>query len=358
MKKTTIMSGFLVVFMFWACSKSETTRNPGQSDQTFKFKVKVVTAQKGTFQKYINYKGTVTAWKTANIMPEVSGRIARIHQNVGEEVKAGELLAELDLTALKLQLVQAEASHRVAEKGCQDARLNKERMEKLFEKNAVSSFQLEKARLALSAAETQQESARAMLDIIRFNIEKSQMKAPFDGLISARNLEVGDMVNPMMGNGKAVVELLDLSRIKVLVDLNAEDIERVNLGQECRVKVAGLDRDLTGRVFSKSLAADPGSKTFRVEISLPNDEKEIRVNVFADVWIEIEKQEGVLTLPLPALLSDRYLMVVEGDRARRIEIKKGGANEEVFVVDQGLQPGQVVIVDGNYDLQDGQEVIF
>jgi membrane fusion protein (multidrug efflux system) len=111
-------------------------------------------------------------------------------------------------------------------------------------------------------------------------------------------------------------------------------------------------------VFSKSLSADTGSKSFRVEIAVPNQDQTIRANVFAEVWIEIEKLEDVLVLPLPALLLDRYLMVVENGRARKIEVQKGVSNADVFVVSAGLKAGQVVIVEGNYDLQDGQEVTF
>ncbi len=355
MKRVFIIS---VVSLFCVLACRTDLRQSSNDGSEFKFKVKVVKAEIQTFQKFITYKGTVIAWQTANIMPEVSGRIARIHKNVGEEVNAGELLAELDLTALKLQQKQAEAAYNIAAKGYLDAKLNHERMGKLFEQNAVSSFQLEKAQLSLSAAQTQMESGRATLDIVLYNIEKSHMKAPFGGIVSARNFEEGDMVNPMIGAGKPVMVLLDLSKVKLMVGLNAEDIERIEIGKECRVKMNGSEREYSGVVFSKSLAADPGSKTFQVEIAVRNDDKTIRANLFADVWIEIEKQEDVLTLPLQALLKDRYLMVVENGKARRLDVKKGMANEAVFIVEEGLQVGQLVIVEGNYDLQEGQDVIF
>jgi membrane fusion protein (multidrug efflux system) len=355
MKKQLIWSLALLATLM-ACKKQDAPQT--QSDSSFKFPVKVVTAAVGSFQKSINYKGTVMAWQTANIMPEVAGRIARIHKQVGEEVRAGDILAELDLTALNLQKKQAEAGVSVAEKGLSDARLNQERMTRLFEKNAVSSFQLEKSKLAFVAAETQVDSARASLDMILYNIGKSHMKAPFAGIVSARRVDVGDMVNPMMGSDRAVMELLDLSRVKVIVDLTAEDIEKISLGQPCRVRVSGNEQEFSGEVFSKSLSADTGSKSFRVEIAVPNQDQTIRANVFAEVWIEIEKLEDVLVLPLPALLLDRYLMVVENGRARKIEVQKGVSNADVFVVSAGLKAGQVVIVEGNYDLQDGQEVTF
>lgn len=346
----------LVILSLWTACKKEEQKT--EKTQEFKFQVKVAKAEKRTFQKHIDYKGTIYAWQTANITPDLSGRIARIYRKVGEEVKAGELLAELDLTSLKLQLRQAEAACAVAEKSHQDAKLNYERMENLFQKKAVSSYQFEKAQLAFTSAQTQRESARANLEIVKYGISKSYMRAPFSGVISARNLEEGDMINPGMGTGQSVFELLDLSKVKVVVDLTAEDIERVSVGQECIVRPFGTDREFLGRIHSKSLAADLSTKTFRVEIAVDNEEKRIKANVFADVRIEIERRDDVLTLPLSALLQERFIMVVENGRARKLEIVKGPANEKEFIVEQGLNAGLDVIIEGNYDLQEGQAVAF
>lgn len=354
--KTILIIPMLCLTLVMACKNEVSEKSAEQ--EGFKFKVRVVKAEIGTFQKDVNYKGTVMAWQTANIMPEVSGRIAAIYKDVGDQVNKGELLALLDLTALKLQQKQAEAALRVSEKGHQDARLNVERLNRLFEKNAVSSFQLEKAQLALTAAETQLESSRAACDIVRYNIDKSHMRAPFAGVVSARNLSQGDMVNPMMGTGRPVIELLDVSKVKVIVDLNAEDMERIHVGKTCRVQVGGLDGEIQGTVYSKSLVADPVAKSFRVEIEAANEGQKIRANVFADVWIEVDRREEVIALPLSALLQDRYLMVVEGGKAKRIEIRTGQNNGRDFIVEDGVTPGQLVIVEGNYDLQEGQEVVF
>ncbi len=354
MKKLWILP-VAILFLLTSCRKEE---QKTENIQEFRFKVKVAKAEVKSFEKFINYKGTVYAWQTANITPEVSGRIARIYRKVGEEVRSGELLAELDLTSLKLQLRQAVAVCDVAEKNYQDAKLNYDRMENLFNKKAVSSYQYEKAQLAYASARTQLESARANLEIVKYNISMSYMRAPFSGIVSAKNMEEGDMINPGMGTGQSVLELLDLSKVKVVVDLTAEDVEKVNIGQECRVKPFGMEDEVSGQIYSKNLAADLNTKTFRVEIVVKNDEKRIKANIFADVRIEIEKKENVLTLPLSALLQEKYVMVVENGRARKVEIVKGIANENEFIVEQGVSAGQNVIVEGNYDLQEGQAVVF
>lgn len=354
--KKNIFFLVVILFIFMACRDGGPDK--AGNAQSFKFRVKVISAENMTFQKFINYKGTVSAWQTANISPELSGRIARIYKKVGEEVERSELLAELDMTALKLQLKQAEATISVSEKGNIDAKLNYERLERLFEKNAVSSYQVEKAQLSYVTTQAQLQSARATLDIIEYNIEKSHMRAPFNGIVSAKNFQEGDMINPMMGTGRAVLELLDLSRVKIVVDLSAEDIEKIEIGKKCMIKVAGSETELDGEVYSKNLAADPSAKTFRVEIVVENTERKIRANTFADVWIEIEKREHVLVLPIEALLQEKFIMVVEDGKAKRIEVKTGSSNETSFIVEQGLRAGQNVIIEGNYDLQDGQEVIF
>jgi RND family efflux transporter MFP subunit len=316
--------------------------------------VKVIEVGRGEFSKFIQYKGTVSPWKTANIAPDAAGRIGKIYKKQGDRVKKGDLLAELDTTTLRLQLKQTQAALEVANAAFKDAKLNVSRLEKLREKNAISQMQLEKAQLGLESAATQQKSAEANLNVVKHTLNNSIMKAPFDGIITSKNIEEGDMINPMMGMGANVLTLMDLSRVKVVLDIPSEDIEKIKIDQSCQIKVTGLGEYVfNGEVYSKNWAADPISKTFKVEVKIENPDINIKAGVFAEVMIQIFHKTDVMTLPLSALVDDQYVVLFEEGRARTVTVEAGNKNNQKVEIIKGLNVGQLVVVEGNYDLKDG-----
>ena len=354
MKKSILLSlAVLVLFSF--CAK----KKDSQSIQEQKpLAVKVADVQRGTLSKFLEYKGTVSAWRTANILPESSGRIGRIYKKQGDRVRKGDLLAELDLTTLQLQNKQARAAVAVAEAAYKDAQMNFERMKKLYDSKAISQMQLEKTQLGLEAADTQMKSAKANLDLVDYMLKNSSMRAPFDGIIAAKMLEEGDMINPMMGMSPGILILMDLSQVKVAVDVPSEEIEKIAIGQRCRVKVSSLEKEeFEGEVYSKNLAADPVSKTFKVEIRINNPKLKIKAGVFADIALEYLRHENVLLLPLTALLrGDRDVMVFNNGVADKRRVLVGPKNGTNFEVLSGVAPGEKVLIEGNYDLKDGSPV--
>lgn len=353
MKKIIIVA-VVAVLLAVACGQDKQEQTVSE-----KLAINVVVApvQKGVFTRVLNYTGTVMPWKQAGIIPDVSGRVQRILVKQGDMVRRGQLLAELDTTSLELQKKQAAAAVAVAEAALKDARVNAERMRKLHERDAVSSMQLEKAELALESASTQKQSADANLNIIRHHLKSARMSAPFDGIITARHLDEGDMINPQMGGGFGVLTLMDLSRVKVRLDVVAEDIERISVGMPCSVKVSTLaDRTFNGTVYTKTLAADAASKTFQVEVRVNNPEFQIKAGVFADVAVEIARDEGVLVLPISALIGEDRVVVYDNGRARVTRVEVGQSNDSLFEVLSGIEEGVQVVVEGNYDLKDGAAV--
>jgi RND family efflux transporter MFP subunit len=355
MKKTSIALLLVLALGLSFCAKKQEKADLQQKPLL----VKVQAPAQGTLARYFNYKGTVSAWKTANIAPEASGRVGRILKKQGDRVAAGELLATLDMTSLELQQKQARAAVAVAETGFQNARLNEERMRKLFASQAVSSMQYENAKLARDAADTQLKSAKATLDLVDYTARQSNMRAPFAGIIAAKNMEEGDMINPMMGMGQSILTLMDLSRIKVTVDVPAEEVERIRIGQDCRVTIASRPGEtFAGEVYSKNLAADPLSKTFKVEVKVDNPDLKIKAGVYADIAIEYVRKENAMLLPLSALLAgDREVMVNENGLARKRAVTVGERNHTRFEVLSGVTAGDRVLVEGNYDLKEGTAVV-
>jgi RND family efflux transporter MFP subunit len=354
--KRILLVTLVLVFALSFCSKKNEVSELKQKPLL----VKAELPQKGTLAKFFNYKGTVSAWKTANITPDASGRVGRILKKQGDKVGQGELLATLDMTSLELQQKQARAAVAVAHTAYQNARLNAERMKKMLENKAISSLQYENTQLALDAADTQLKSAKATLDLVDYTVKNAYMKAPFAGIIAAKNMEEGDMINPMMGMGQSILTLMDLSKVKVTVDAPAEEIEKIRIGQKCLVRISSRpDETFFGEVYSKNLAADPLSKTFKVEVKIDNPEMKIKAGVYADISIEYIRKENVYLLPITALLAgDKGVMVNDNGIARKRVIGIGLMNGKNFEVTSGVRPDELVIIQGNYDLKDGTVIVM
>ena len=350
MKQLHILT-IALLMIFMGCSKGNKQEKVLEKKP---ITVKVIEVGRGEFSKFIQYKGTVSPWKTANIAPDASGRIGKIYRKQGDRVKKGDLLAELDTTTLRLQLKQSQAVLEVADAAFKDAKLNLGRLEKLREKNAISQMQLEKAQLGLESAAAQRKSAEANLNVVKHTLENSIMKAPYDGIITSKNMEEGDMINPMMGMGATVLTLMDLSRVKIVLHVPSEDIEKIQIGQHCRVRFTGLgEEEFSGEVFSKNWAADPMSKTFKVEVKIENPEIKIKAGVFAEVMIRIFHKMDVMTIPLSALVDDQYVVLFEEGKARTVTVKAGDKNNREVEIISGLNVGQLIVIEGNYDLKDG-----
>ncbi len=349
-----IFSVVIIFILLLGCSKEKEKKTTFEKKPIY---VKVQKVKPGVLVKGLSYKGNVLPWKKANIGPDTSGRILKIYKKPGDKVKKGELVAELDTTTLELNLKQVEAVFEVAKAAYKDALLNYQRLKKLHEKTAISRMRLEKAGLALESADTQKKSAEAALNVVKHILKNSYMRASFDGIITSKNLEEGDFINPMMGMGASVLTLMDLTQVKIAVDIPSEDIEKIQIGQECKIKVNSLkDALFTGKVYSKNLAADPISKTFKVEVTLKNPGIKIKAGVFAEVQIEILRKEDILLLPHSAVIDENYVILYNNGSAKKVKVKVGDQNEENYEILEGLSQDQLVVVDGNYDLKEGAKI--
>lgn len=361
-RKSWIVIALAAVALVAAASCKKPAAKANAAAETFgAAPVKVSKALRERITQKITYTTTLEAWTKINITPEVGGKIARIHVLEGDRVAKGQLLAELETESIRLQLRQAQAGVAVADAAYADALRNKDRMDRLIKENAVSEQQREKIQLAYDAASAQLEQARAGLNLAQHALEVSIMTAPFAGVISSKNAEVGDVINPMMGGfgggAGGVLTLMDYSRVKTNVTVSSEDIPRVRKGQNVLLRVAAFPgRDFQGIVRLVNLTADPMSKKFGVEAVFDNPEGLLRPGTFGDVVFELESHENALVVPQKAILENSYVFIVENGKAVKKTVTLGLQNTTMVEILQGLAEGAAVIVEGNYGLEDGATV--
>lgn len=356
-----LMVAMSIILLSWSTGCRQPAMNEKQAPaEVTPNPVRVVPVVREDISERLSYSGLIEAWQQVNVTPEIAGKVARIYVNEGDFVRQGQLLAELDTRALELQLKQAEAALAVAEANRADAQRNFERMKRLLAEKAVSKQQYEKIKLAYDAAEAQWKQAQAALNLVRHNLEVSRMKAPFSGVVASRNADVGDVINPMMGGfspNSGVLTLIDYSKVKIKIDVSQEDIVRIKKKQKAFIQIdAYPHRQFEGEVAIVNQTADPLSKKFRVEVWAPNPELLLKPNTFGQVTIEVNYHPEAIVVPQKAIVENKYVFVVEKGVAHRREVQIGLQNSEKVEILSGLEPGELVVVEGTLGLTDGAKV--
>lgn len=290
--------------------------------------------------------------RRAVLAAEAVGVVAAIHAEVGDRVKAGTVLLEIDTRALEQRLREAEAvdRQRLAEL---------ERARKLFERRSIT----EQQRLE---AETAREVARVQLEAARLALEKSRIVAPWTGTVAERRAEVGDFVS--MGQG--IFTLLDLERLEVRAPAPESLVPFLNVGERVEVRVDALaelaaEPVATGTIIRLAAELDPAARTLDVDVLLDRHDDRLRPGMVARMEIPRRTLENAVLVPLAALveLEDRRVVYVaiesgdgDGTRAEQRTVRLGPTVGEGVVVLEGLAAGERLIVDGHQRVSPGQQV--
>lgn len=354
-----LFSALILIFVISIIScKGSNFKNESISIET-PFPVSVERIEKRDVEKTLSFVGNLEATEKATIVPDISGKLWKIYVDVGERVKKGQILAELDHRHIDLQLEQAKAGFEVAKANLDDAKTNYLRMEKLYKENAISSQQFEKVKLAYEAAQSQFQQARAALNLAQYQRDVSIMKAPFDGVIVERISEEGDVINPMMGgfgSRGGVLVLMNFSKIKVDLDVSEKDILNMKKGHRAYLEVSSIPgKRFTGEVTIVNLAADAMTKTFKVRAEFENPDLLLKPGTFGTVTIVTDAKKGTLAIKKKGLL-ENSVFVVENGIARKRNVKTGIENIIHVEIIEGLREGELYVVEGVLGLKDGAKV--
>lgn len=349
MKFINILLSTILVLTLITCSKEEAT------DAAADFEVKAIPvstqlAEAQTFRSVLAYNGSLLAIQTARIIPEMPGTINDLLVEIGDEVVTDDVLVQMDISTTQLQYKQAAAGLAVARANLNDANKNWERVQSLREENAVSEQQFEKTKLGLEAARSQVNQAKAGVDLLKMQLDKATLKAPFDGVITQKGFEEGDLFSPAVM--MPVFTLQNVSRIKVDLQITSEEITKVVKGQKAYLSVDYLEDDIAGEVSIVAVAADPMSKSFYVQCQFDNPAGALRAGTFGRVDILIDEVDNVVVVPKTAVIDGKYLFTVEGDHAYQQEIEIVKESLDSFIIGEGLQAGETYVSSGAYVLKD------
>ena len=334
--RALLLGAFLVLA---GCGRGGDEGAPAEEER---FPVEVVKVEYASVAPTLDYSGTVTAGRKVLLGAQIQGPIEKLHVDIGDRVEEGDLLVEL----ASEQLTVASVQHVAAEKDWS-------RMRSLLERGAVTEQAFDQADAAYQAV-------RATYEMV---LESARIRAPFDGVITGRYLDEGEVFTlmSMATPSPAILELSNVDQVKVLVEVAAKERPLARVGLPAEVTVDAYPR----RVFHGTLKRiDPGldrmSRTSTADIIVENPAGDLMPGMFADVELTLSEKEGLLVTRDAMIRQEGtgsfYAYVVENGAAHRRSLVLGdGFGEQVEVL-EGLAAGDLVITAGRYKLHNGASV--
>jgi len=335
-------------------------------------RVRAVRVEAKPFTASLAVTGSLVSRSLVEVKAETTGRVLRFDKEEGDPVKAGEVVIRVDEEKARLAVREAESAVQVAEAACARARVsdahNKselERAQNLVTSGGITDKDLKAAQTAaqdssaqVALADAQLEQAKATLATARKHLADCQVKAPVTGEIYRKLVNKGAYVEP----ATPVFTLVDNQRLELESPVPASDLGGVRTGQTVRFTVNSYPGEkFTGRVVEVSPAVDVDSRTAKVRVQVPNPGGRLKAGMFAQGEILTGAASQAILIPLAAVYRDdssarvSYVYVIEGNKARRRQVRIGRELAQMLEIVDGLKPGDMLVPERSIELADGVE---
>ena len=305
--------------------------------------VSVVEVQPTTFYNYLEVQGRVDAEQNVQVNAETPGTITRVYVTIGQNVKRGQTLAQIDDQVLRQNIAQVQTQLELA------TTLYK-RQKNLWDQKIGTEVQF-------LTAKTQMESLQKQLAALRSQASMYRIEAPISGTIDAMDLRVGQSVSPGIPLG---IRIVNANALKVKAQIAESYMSRVNQGDDVTVILPDVPDTLKTKLSYASKVIDQTSRSFNVEIKLPS-KKSYRSNMLAVLKIVDYKNPDAIIIPVNVIQKSEtadYVFIAVNGKATRANVTVGKISEGKAEILSGLKPGDEVITAGFTDLNEGDIIKY
>jgi multidrug efflux pump subunit AcrA (membrane-fusion protein) len=352
--------------------------------------------------------GDISPLMQVDLFPKVSGYLERIHVNLGDSVKQGQTIAQIDRTdylqkvretearvaqakanlaeietgTRTEELRQAEEAIRGAQSRFENAKLQRERLKALYQRQVISKKELDVAEMEFTVAETQLTSSQEHLKLLRegareevrrfaqarlreieailaqerIRLQHTQILAPFSGEISRKFVDAGALVS----SSTPIVTLIHTETLKVVANILEKDIPLLKTGLKAKITTESFPgKVFEGKITRISSALEPATRTLQAEIEIPNAGRWLKPSMFAKIELVLSQKPHALVVPQHAVIEERgvkMIYIVKENQAFRKMIVTGIEQFPYVEVLEGLSEGDRVVVRGQDALREGSTV--
>jgi membrane fusion protein (multidrug efflux system) len=333
----------LVLISVSGCGPSESREQSGKTQNQVKVaKVSVVTVEPVPIRDILVLPGETEGWLDVLVSADTTGRVEWIGPQDGDVVKKGQLVAKIDVSALKAALDRTEAAFKLADDLYS-------RRQKLFKSKIITQEELDRSL-------TERTLAEGTLRQAQVEYERGFLRSPISGLVNHLFVDEGEFLE----RGKSMVELVNVDKIKVNVNVPELDVKYLQVRQKAKVQIDAFpDRVLLGTVDFVAYKADPFTKTFKVRVIVDNADHKIRPGMIARVAFLRRLIGDAVVAPLFSLVDkggERILFVEKDGVAHARTVSLGVIQGDRIQITSGLNVGDRLIVTGQTEVEEGMRV--
>ena len=338
---------------------------PGFGGSTQPVPVRVSEVKQGDFPIYYKALGTVTALNTINVRSRVAGELVKVYFKEGQMVKAGDLLAEIDPRSYQNALLQAEGTLLQNQAQLKNAQVDVQRYRGLYAEDSIAKQTLDTAEALVSQYQGTVKTNQAAVNDAKLNLEFTKIRAPISGRVGLRQLDVGNLV--AANDATALVVITQTEPIVVSFTLPETNLalvlERYRSGAKMPVQAwnRGDTKELAVGVLSSiDNQIDITTGTLKFKALFENRDQALFPNQFVNVRLLADTLKNVVLAPTAAIqygTNGSFVYAMDGDNKVKIRsIKVGATDGDVTVIEDGLKPGDRVVLEGTDRLRDGGAV--
>lgn len=321
----------------------EAELNKGKESAIKTISVQLTDAKEESFSHFIEVQGKVDGEDNIGVSAQMPGVVTAIYVKEGDRVQKGQVLAQIESSALQQQYESAKTQLEFATN--------------VFNKQKALWDQQIGSEIQFLQAKTTKESAEKSVAAIREQLEMSKIKAPINGSIEEVNLKLGQMAQP----GMPAIRVVSFSTVKVIADIAEAYASKVKPGAKVIVAIPDLGKEIEAKVDFTSKYINPVNRTFLTEIRLKPGQNDFRANMIARVKINDYTNEKAIVVPVSVVrdaTEGKYIYVAENVngkmQAKRRVVEVGQTYNGMAEIIKGLKPGDKIITAGYNNLVDGQ----
>lgn len=361
----------LVFCIFLAISGCDRSGDKGGTPEKERVAaVRVVPVGKRDIEAAIPATGTLVPQRISRLGPRVEGKIEKLYADVGDFVKKGAPLIKLEQETFLIARESAQASLATATANLTKAEVNRENLKREYERQShlhqqkiTSDQQFDEitanyktAGADVRLAQARIEEATADLRMAEQNLKESVIYAPYAGFVAEKHMEEGEVSNAITFQGNVLV-LVDLERVKIECPIAENETRFLTVGKKVDIQLDAFPgTDLPGEITAINPQFDEKSRTVTIMIEMPNRDFKLKGGMFARVTIPKAKKSSVLCIPRAALMTKggkSLVYILQNGLAKAQTLQLGISDGKLIEVTEGLQEGDLVVVEGFYALKDG-----
>ncbi len=322
-------------------------------------------ARKGTIDVTIDALGTVTPRNMVVVRPRVDGQLVSVAFREGQEVKAGDLLAQIDPRPFEVQLAQANGQMAHDQAQLKNAQLDLERYRTLLSQDSISKQQVDTQAALVRQYEGTIASDQGAIDSARLQLTYARVTAPISGRVGLRQVDPGNIVHPSDSNG--LVTIAQVEPVTVIYPVPEDNVPRIvkrmQSGEDVVVDAydrGGKNKLATGKLLTFDNQIDTTTGTVKLKAEFPNQDGALFPNQFVNVRMGVETRTDATLVPTAAIqrgAPGTFVFLVKQDQTVSVTpVKVGTVEGETTEVQSGLAPGNMVVVDGADKLREGSKI--